>query len=57
MFGRPGELMQASISPAIAHAEENDMEKTKEWIAAQDWTREDEPSPVQVALRQIMAER
>ncbi|MBO4709348.1 MAG: hypothetical protein J5727_06165 [Kiritimatiellae bacterium] len=29
----------------------------EEWIAAQDWTREDEPSPVQVALRQIMAER
>ena len=57
MFGRPGELMQASLSPAIAHAEENDMGKTKEWIVAQDWTREDEPSPVQVALRQIMAER
>lgn len=29
----------------------------QDWIAAQDWTHEDEPSPVQVALRQIMAER
>ena len=29
----------------------------KEWIAAQDWTREEEPSPVQVALRQITADR
>lgn len=29
----------------------------QDWIAAQDWTQEDEPSPVQVALRQIMAER
>ena len=29
----------------------------KEWIAARDWTREDEPSPVQVALRKIMADR
>ena len=49
--------MQASLSSAIDLAEEDDMGKTKEWIAARDWTREDEPSPVQVALRKIMADR
>jgi hypothetical protein len=49
--------MQAPLSSAIVRAEEDDMGKTKEWIAAQDWTREEEPSPVQVALRQITADR
>ena len=29
----------------------------EEWIAAQDWTHEDEPSPVQVALGHIMTGR
>ena len=29
----------------------------QEWIASQEWSSKDEPSPVQVALRQIMAER
>lgn len=57
VLGRPGELMQAPLSSAIVRAEEDDMGKTKEWIAAQDWTREEEPSPVQVALRQITADR
>ena len=28
----------------------------QEWIASQDWTQKDEPSPVQVALRAIRAE-
>lgn len=57
VLGRPGELMQAPLSSAIVRAEEDDMGKIKEWIAAQDWTREEEPSPVQVALRKIMSDR
>jgi len=25
----------------------------QDWIAAQDWTHEDEPSPVQIALKHL----